>query len=116
MKKALEVLEIMNFTPQERDCYEGQLKWMRMEASALDKAEEKGMEKGMEKGIELGKEQGIEIGEARGETRAMEKIAIRLLVNKLDFSFISEATGLTIAHITTLQKKMLKLDMVPESE
>ena len=46
LKKALTVLDVMNFTEEEREIYEGQLDWLRMEASALKKMEEKSIEKG----------------------------------------------------------------------
>ena len=52
LKKAINVLNVMNFTPEEREAYEGHLKWLRIEANTLKKAEQKGMEKGIEKGIE----------------------------------------------------------------
>lgn len=39
LKKALGVLDIMNFGPEEREAYEEHLKWLRMETSALKKYE-----------------------------------------------------------------------------
>jgi predicted transposase/invertase (TIGR01784 family) len=84
LKKALTILEVMNFNAKERECYEGHLKWLRMEASALEKAEEKGIEKGI------------------------EKVALKLLANQHDINFISQATGLSPDHITNLQKMILE--------
>ena len=55
LKKALTVLDVMNFTEEERAIYEGQLDWLRMEASALKKMEEKGIEKGRIEGKIEGK-------------------------------------------------------------
>ena len=37
MKKAIEVLNVMNFTIKEHEAYENHLKWFRIEASGLKK-------------------------------------------------------------------------------
>lgn len=42
LEKAIEVLDVMNFSEEERIVYEGHLKWMRDEIGALETAEEKG--------------------------------------------------------------------------
>lgn len=107
LKKALGVLEVMSFTPGERECYEGRIKWLRMEASALEKAEGKGIEIGEARGIE----RGIEIGEAR----TMEKIALKMLEKNFDFDTISQATDLSVDQIATLQKTMRNLKKLPEA-
>jgi predicted transposase/invertase (TIGR01784 family) len=61
LKKALNVLEIMNFSDDEREAYEDHLKWLRIETNTLMNYERRGMEKGMEKGekkkaLEIAKE------------------------------------------------------------
>lgn len=94
LKRALEVLDIMNLSEEERDTYENRLKWMRLQASALKKMEEKSIEKGMEKGIEIG----LEIGEAK-----VEKMVIQMLHQQLDLNIISQITGLSVN--TLLEKK-----------
>ena len=66
LKKALDVLDVMNFNEEERDSYEGQLKWMRMENSVLNKF---GNEK-EEIGFSKGKIEGIVEGELKGKTVA----------------------------------------------
>lgn len=43
LKKALVVLDIMNFTSEERDTYEDHLKWLRVEANTLKKACDQGI-------------------------------------------------------------------------
>ena len=45
LKKALNVLDVMNFDREEREIYEGHLKWLSLEASVLRKAEEKAEQK-----------------------------------------------------------------------
>ena len=42
LKKALDVLQIMNFTDEEREAYEGRAKFLGLEASALHKQHQKG--------------------------------------------------------------------------
>ncbi|WP_342271869.1 Rpn family recombination-promoting nuclease/putative transposase [Candidatus Tisiphia endosymbiont of Parasteatoda lunata] len=51
LKKALTVLDVMNFTDEEREAYEDHLKWLRIEANTLKKQLEKGIAKGREEGI-----------------------------------------------------------------
>ena len=92
LKKALNVLDIMNFGDEERDVYESHLKWLRIEANTLRKYEAKGFEEGMEKGIEKGREE------------EKMKIASSLLKMGLDAHSISESTGLSIEAIQSLIK------------
>ncbi|WP_342278752.1 Rpn family recombination-promoting nuclease/putative transposase [Candidatus Tisiphia endosymbiont of Myopa tessellatipennis] len=47
LKKALTVLNVMNFTDEEREAYEDHLKWLRIEANTLKKQLEKGREEGI---------------------------------------------------------------------
>merc|ERR1712176_413165 len=86
IKKALTVLDVMNFNPIERDAYEDHLKWLRIEANTLKKAEAKGVEKGIEQGI--------------------KQIAINMLNQNLDNSLISSATGLSTDDILKLKNKL----------
>jgi predicted transposase/invertase (TIGR01784 family) len=113
LKKALNVLDVMNFSAEERDAYEGHLKWLRMEANTLKKAESKGVEKGIaigkNEGIAIGKNEGIAIGKnegiAIGEARLMEVVQ-RMLKEKTDIKFIASVTGLSTDEILKLQNKM----------
>ena len=86
LKKALTVLDVMNFSPLERDAYEDHLKWLRIEANTLKKAEAKGIEKG-------------------ANTKTME-IAINMLKQNLDDSLISSVTGLSSEAILKLKNKL----------
>jgi predicted transposase/invertase (TIGR01784 family) len=47
LKKALTVLDVMNFTNEEREAYEDHLKWLRIEANTLKKQLEKGRVEGI---------------------------------------------------------------------
>ena len=75
LKKALGVLDVMNFAPEEREAYEEHLKWLRMETSALKKHETKWFEEG----------------------RAKEKknMARMMLQEGIDIQRISKITGLS---------------------
>jgi predicted transposase/invertase (TIGR01784 family) len=107
LKKALHVLDVLNFSNEERELYEDHLKWLRIEANTLKKT----AEKALAEGISIGKQEGISIGEARGikkgieegENRKAIKIAKNLLSQKIDISTISSATGLSIAEIQKLK-------------
>jgi predicted transposase/invertase (TIGR01784 family) len=85
LKKALTVLEVMNFTPEEREAYEGQLKWLRIEANTLKNYENKGIEK--------------------GDQQATLRIAKNMLKKGFEISIIQDVTGLSEKAIESLNKK-----------
>lgn len=93
---ALEALEHLYLTAEEREIYEARLKWLRDERSAIKSAEKKALKKGIEKGMQ----QGIEKG------RTAEKLAIahNLLKAGLLPSIIAESTGLPLKQIEKLQQ------------
>lgn len=86
LEKALGVLEVMNFSQEEREAYEGHLKWLRVEANTIKKYENKGREEGLKEG------------------KKEEKLAIakNMLKKGYDINTIQEVTELdkeTIAHL-----------------
>ncbi|MGX6960589.1 MAG: Rpn family recombination-promoting nuclease/putative transposase [Rickettsia endosymbiont of Pentastiridius leporinus] len=83
LKKALTVLEVLNFTEEERNAYEDRLKWLMIEANTLKKAEEK--------------------GEAKGRAEEKIEIAKKMLVRKRPIEEIQEITELTIEEIEKLK-------------
>ena len=84
IKKAINVLDIMNFTDEEREAYEDHLKWLRIEANTLKKYEQKGIEK----------------GKAEGKAEL-----IKMMVNKgATIEVISRMVGLSISEINKLLK------------
>ena len=95
LKKALGVLEVMNFDATEREIYEGHLKWLRIEANTLRKYEGKGFERGLAEGRVEGEQRGIEKGRLEGVEKERETIARKLLDKGLPLEVIEEATGLT---------------------
>lgn len=90
LQKALHVVERMNFTPGERAAYEEHLKWLMIEASALEKAETKGREEGKVEGRE------------QGEFSKATQIAQAMLKRGMEIALIQEMTGLSRAEIENL--------------
>jgi predicted transposase/invertase (TIGR01784 family) len=93
LKKALKVLDVLNFSEEERELYEDHLKWLRIEANTLKKTAEKAKEEGIAEGIEKGIEK-----------RNIE-VAINMIKQKLDNKLISSVTGLTLEEILKLKNK-----------
>ena len=91
LAKAIDVLEVMNLNEDERDAYEGRLKWMRIEANTLKKHGEDC------------RAEGIAIGEAKGKAEGRAEIARKMLEMAVDIKLIEAATGLTKEEILTLK-------------
>jgi predicted transposase/invertase (TIGR01784 family) len=91
LKKAITVLEVMNFSDEERDFYEDHLKWLRIETNSLKKMKEEG------------KAEGLAEGKAEGRAEEKIEIAKNLLAQNIDIATISFATGLSIAEIEKLK-------------
>jgi hypothetical protein len=90
LKKAITVLEVMNFNDEERDFYEDHLKWMMIE-STVKKAENKA------------REEGITIEETRG----IEKVSISILKQKIDDSLIQSVNGFSQNELNKLQRQTI---------
>ncbi len=82
LKKALDVLEVMNFLPEEREAYEDHLKWLRIEANTLKKYQA------------IGVDEGINIG--------VQRVARALLADGMLIAKVSDLTGLSIKEIEAL--------------
>lgn len=82
LKKALHALDVMNFTKEEREIYEGKLNWLRIEASTLKKAETE--------------------AEARGERKQALVMARACFKKGMDIQMIAELTGLTVKELEDL--------------
>jgi predicted transposase/invertase (TIGR01784 family) len=86
LKKALGVLDVMNFGEEEREAYEEHLKWLRIEANTLKKYEAKGFQEGKaERNIE---------------------IALNMLKKGISVDTICEVTGLSSSELEALKKKL----------
>ncbi|WPY01780.1 PD-(D/E)XK nuclease family transposase (plasmid) [Candidatus Trichorickettsia mobilis] len=91
LKKAINVLEVMNFTDAEREAYEEHLKWLRIEANTLKKYGEKA------------KAEGREEGRAEGEIKKAIEIAKKMLAKRKTIEEIMEFTDLPLAEIEKLK-------------
>ena len=87
LKKALAVLEVMNFSAEERDAYEDHLKWLRIEANTLKKYEQKGREE----------------GKAEGKAERDTEIARAMLIDGDSVERIARITGLSNEEIEALK-------------
>lgn len=103
VKKAIHVLNVMNFSEEERELYEGQLKWLRIETNTLKKYEEKGREKGIQEGMEKGMKKGLEKGLEEGAKTKAIKIARTLLEQNFTLSQIAQITGLSEEEVIALK-------------
>lgn len=86
LKKAINVLSVMNFTPEEREAYEDHLKWLRIEANTIRNYEQR--------------------GEIRGRTEEKTEIAKRMLTQNYPLSDISALTGLSNDELNELKSKL----------
>ena len=98
LKKAIDALQVMNFTEKERKIYEGHLRWLRDEEDALLKAREEAKAEG----VHIGIEKGIE----KGRVEEREEIALNMLENNIDINIIATATKLSPAEIQKLKSKL----------
>jgi predicted transposase/invertase (TIGR01784 family) len=95
--KAYNVLNSINFSPEEREFYESRLKWIRLEAGVLKQAEEKS--------FQIGKAEGL----AEGELRAKVQLAKELIKKRVaDLQLIAELTGLPQEDLKTIQNEIEK--------
>jgi predicted transposase/invertase (TIGR01784 family) len=88
LKKALTVLEGMNFGPEEREAYEEHLKWLRIETNTLKKYEAKYFNEGKAEGVYENK---------------LEN-AKNLLMAGVDKNIIAQALGLDLEEIERIGK------------
>jgi predicted transposase/invertase (TIGR01784 family) len=110
LKKALNVLEIMNFTDDERMAYDDRLKWLMIESNTLRKYEEKGFERGLETGRKE-KEEAVRKAEekAQQEKEAAVKKAERERNSDIARTLLSQGIDIeTIAKATTLSKEEIE--------
>ena len=87
LKKALHVLDILNFSKEERELYEDHLKWLRIEANTLKKAAAEALA------------EGISIGEAKGIEKGKSELIKMMLNQGNPVDKIAKITGLSITEI-----------------
>ena len=102
LKKALTVLDVMNFSEDEKEGYEDHLKWLRIQTNTIKKYEQHAREEGRAEGEAIGEAR----GEARGEAKRVEekrKIAKKLIKRGLTLDMVIEDTGLTQEEILAIK-------------
>ena len=106
LKKALDVLDGMNLTKEERYAYEDREKWLRIEANTLKKLEKETLEKGIAEGMAIGEEKGLNkgmaIGEEKGKQAVMQQVAKHMLSEGLSKEHIKKFTGLSDSDLDDL--------------
>ena len=94
LKKALSVLEVMNFGVEERGAYEDHLKWLRIEANTLKKYQSLGFEEGRAEGLD----EGVQIG----KHAALLEVASNMLRQGMSVEEIAKITTLSMNQIEEL--------------
>ena len=94
LRKALSVLEVMNFGDEERQAYEEHLKWLRIEANTLKKS--------FEEGKSIGEQIGLEKGEQIGAINEKKNLACRLLQQGMTVEAIRQLTDLPVDEVKLL--------------
>ena len=104
--KAIEQLEIINYTEAEMEQYERYWDSVSVEATWKHIGHRDGLKEGMEKGIEQGREEGIEKGRVegieQGRAERDRQIVLSLLDNGFDIATIEKVTGLAEAEIRVI--------------
>lgn len=103
--KAITTLEHLYLNDQERMVYEGQLKWLMDQASAIEQTRIEAVELGLAEGLAEGLAKGLAKGRAEGRAEGIEAVARALLKEGMPVNHIATVTGLTIEAIHVLKKK-----------
>ena len=98
LKKALHVLNVMNFSAEERAIYDGHLDWLRIEESALRKRWQDGKAEGLVEGLAAGKAAGL----AEGAMKAKAAAIIKMHRAGTQITQIAELLDLTAAEVATI--------------
>jgi predicted transposase/invertase (TIGR01784 family) len=93
VQKAMEMLERLSATKEEREIYEERMKWLRDVESAMESREEKGRQEGRAEGIEVGIEQ------------TKRNNALRMLRKGLSIPDVAECTDLSEEEVRRLARK-----------
>lgn len=109
VRKAMEMLERLSASKEERELYDGQLKWIRDVESALDTVKLLGREEGLAEGLAEGKATGRAEGRAEGIVLGIEQAkqenALRMLRKGLSISDVAECADLSEEEVRRLAEK-----------
>ncbi len=98
-RKAIELLEIINYDDIEQELYDRY--WDAVSVEATWKGI--GERDGEKKGIEIGMKEGLEAGRKEGENNTKIQLARNMLAKNLDPTLIAEVTGLTMEEILLIR-------------
>ena len=94
LKKALNVLEVMNFNDAERENYEDHLKWLQIQTNTVRNYEQRGKTEGLAEGL------------AKSKIEGKAEIAIKMLKDNEPLDKIIRFTGLSEDDIMQLKNKI----------
>lgn len=107
--KAIELLEIINYTEAEQELYDRYWDAVSVEATwksiGWREGEKHGIEEGRQKGRQEGREEGIRQGMQQGEANAKRLLACNMLAEGFDPTIVAKISGLTEEEVLTLTKK-----------
>ena len=90
VRRAMEMLERLSASKEEREIYDDRLKWIRSVEGAMETMKARGLEEGREAGREEGRAEGREEGREEGRAEGIEK-------NKRDNALRMLRGGLSVA-------------------
>ncbi|WP_425058526.1 hypothetical protein SCACP_31830 [Sporomusa carbonis] len=110
VKKAVEQLEIISFSDEEREIYRAREKFRLDFLAVIETAEHKAREKGVQEGLaegrakgrEEGRAEGREEGRAQGRAEGRLEVARNLLANGLKAADVAKFTGISLEDIERL--------------
>lgn len=95
LKKALGVLEVMNFSEDEKEGYESHLKWLRIQTNTIKKYEQHARAEG--------EAEGEVRGEARGRTEEKREIVKKLIKLGIAMDVVIQSTGLSRGEVEAIK-------------
>ena len=101
IKRAMEVLETLHLSEEERKVYDGQQTWLRDEAAAIEKAEFKAEARGKAEGLLEGEAR----GKAEGKAEALAVMVLGMNAQNIPLAVIQKVTGLSASEVKTILKK-----------
>ncbi len=95
LKKALNVLDKMDFDEEERGVYETHLKWLMAKTNTLKKYETKGFSAGLEK------------GKVEGADNKAHEVAKALIIEQVALESVSRITGLSLEVVAEIAQEVI---------
>ncbi len=97
-QKAMQLLERLSATKEEREIYEDRMKWLRDVTSSLETMERRGLEEGRTQGLKEGRAEGLEMGAEKNK----RDNALRMLRKGMNIADVAECVDLPEGEIARL--------------